>query len=136
MNLADVEKLLAELAPAISGVRSDVRIRTVRGRHREAALTLRLLTDAAQYAIVSTPGVGTFGLEVSGRFCIGNADDLATDDDVREYLQRYFRAATAFLEGRWSVQPSRFLRGAILTVHSDDGPLNLARTGHGSSNRA
>lgn len=134
VNLADAESLMVELAAPISGAHVEVGT-TNRRRFNDAYLKLTSLVDPKAYAIVSTPGIGTYELEIAGGFHTGNADDQASDEFVREYIERYVRAATAYLDGRWSIRKSRLLRTPILTVRTDDGPLNLAPKGHWSINK-
>lgn len=55
---------------------------------------------------VSTPGVGWFELEVTGGFRTGQADDLASNETVQEYLNYSLRAARAYLDGPWSAASS------------------------------
>jgi hypothetical protein len=135
VNLADAEALFVELAGSTNEVHVEVGT-TGRPRHEYAYLKLTSPSDPDSYAIVSTPGINWYELEVAGDFHTGNADDLALDEDVREYVERYLRAALAYLDGRWSTSRSRFLHIQRMTVQTEDGPLNLAPRGHASTNRA
>jgi hypothetical protein len=99
-----------------------------RAPHDYAYLKLTSPDDPETYAIVSTPGVGWFELEVTGGFRTGQADDLGSDETVQEYLNYYLRAARAYLEGRWSAASSRLLRLPIVRVEAEDRTLTLKRS--------
>ena len=135
MNLAEAKALLAELAREFEHVDTAV---GVGGRRPNTVAYVRVSArnDPDTFAIVSTPGVGTFELEVSGGFYTGMADDQASDDDVREYVQKYLDAAVAYVDGRWSESKSRLFRVPVVTVYAPDGALNLASQGWPSTNSA
>ena len=136
MNLVDAASLMGELADGISGARAEVGL-TERRHHNDAFLKLTSLSDPELYAIISTNGSGTYGLEVTGGFCTGNTDDLSLDyKEVREYVESYVRAAIAYLDGHWSIRKSRVFKVPSLTIRTDAARLNLALQGHWSTNDA
>jgi hypothetical protein len=134
MNLAEAEALLSELAAGIDHLDTVVGL-SGKSPHTVAYLRLSKRSDPDTFATVSTPGVGTFELEVTGGFSTGNADDQATDDDdVRQYVSSYLDAAVAYVDGRWSIRKSRFFRIPVVTVFATSGALNLAPRGWPSIN--
>jgi hypothetical protein len=124
VNVDQAEALLGELAASISGRQVEI---GTRGRppHNYAYLKLTLPRDAAVYAVVSTPGMRWFELEIAGGFYTGRADDLASDESVREYVEQYLRAAISYLEGHWSTGKSGLFRSPFIAVQTDDGELRL-----------
>jgi hypothetical protein len=122
--LADAEALLAELGASTSSMH--VEVGTIgRPPHRYAYLKLTSPADPQSYAIVSTPGINWFELEVAGGFYTGKADDLATDVEVRAYVEDYLRVAIAYLAGRWSTRKSRWLRVPFVVVQTESGTVKL-----------
>lgn len=124
MKLADAEALLRALGASDSTTRIEV---GTRGQppHNYAYLKLVSSSDPEDFAIVSTPGDGWFQLEVAGGFLTGTTSDLTDDNEVREYLELYLRAAKAYLEGRRTTGKSRLFRIPFVKVQADDGPLTL-----------
>lgn len=124
MNLADAEALLGELAASADALHVEVGT-SGRPPRSYAYLKINSSSDVEDYAIISTPGVNWFELEVAGGFHTGRADDLATDEDVREYIENYFRAAIAYLGGDRSTGRSFLFRIPFVRIQTDDGTLKL-----------
>ncbi|MBH0099690.1 hypothetical protein I6E68_11140 [Salinibacterium sp. NSLL150] len=113
--------LLKELAASTDGVHAEVGIGGVHPND-ETFLQLTSLANRDEYAIVSVGTGGWFQLDVSGGFYHAQADDLASDETVREYVEQYFQAALAYLAGDWSTRTSRLFRLPIVVV---DGAVDL-----------
>ncbi|QYH36914.1 hypothetical protein [Salinibacterium sp. M195] len=113
--------LLKEFAASTDGVHAEVGIGGVRPND-ETFLQLTSLANRDEYAIVSVDTTGWFQLDVSGGFYHAQADDLASDETVREYLEQYFQAALAYLAGHWSTRTSRLFRLPFVVV---DGAVDL-----------
>ena len=124
MIVTEAQAVLAELAASTSAAQVEVGT-SGRPPHDYAYLKLTSASNPDDYAIVSTPGVGWFELEVTGGFRTGRADDLATDEEVREYVEYYLRAAIAYLGGHRSTGKSRFFRIPFVTVQTEDAKLKL-----------
>jgi hypothetical protein len=128
MNVTEAEVLLGELATSVNGAHVEV---GTQGRppRSHAYLKLTSVSDPESFAIVSTSGVAWYELEVAGGYCTGITDDLATDEDVREYLEEFLRAATEYLDGRWTAGKSLFLRRPFVKVQTESGVYTLGRGG-------
>jgi hypothetical protein len=124
MNVANAETVLRELAAPVKGAHLDVGIRG-RAPRDSAYLKLTSNADPEEYAVVWTPGDRWFALEVAGRFSHNRFDEGLDDQEVREVLQRYVRAAVAYISGHRSTGRSRWLRRPFVTVHTEDGTLKL-----------
>ncbi|MBH0024751.1 hypothetical protein [Salinibacterium sp. SWN248] len=124
MNVSDAQELLRELAPSASEVHSEVGMAGVMP-HNYTFLKLVSTSDSGDYAVISTPGDGWFELGVAGGFVTGQTSDLTPDDDVREILEYYVRAALAYLDGRWSNEKSRAFKIPFVKLHADDDCLKL-----------
>ena len=124
LNVVDKKALLSELASTAVGMNSDVGIDGV-PPHHHAFLKLTSPSAPDDYAIISLGGAGWFQLEIPGPYYHLQADDLASDEDTMEYLEEYLQAATAYLDGRWSLGKSRFFRLPFVTIHLEDRPLKL-----------
>jgi len=126
MNIAETEALLQELSEQFGWAHVDVGI-AGRPPYLYAYVTLTSRSDAEQYAKVSSPGVGWYQLDVAGGLYTGLTDDLASDEEVREYLGELLSAAVAYLEGRWSTGTSRILRRPFVIIHSGEKNVKLSR---------
>jgi hypothetical protein len=134
MNPADMEALLADVAAGISYAQVEVGAEQVR-RYKKPFLKLTSRQNPEQYAIISMTGSGWYGLTVTGGFCTGVADDQGMDyASVREHVETFVRAATAYLDGHWSMRKSKVLRVPTLTIQTEAARLNLVPRGHWSTN--
>ena len=125
MKLPEVESLMRELALDIRGANVEVGV-TDRRRYNDAFLRITSLADPEKYAMVSNNGGAVYELEVTGGFRTFAWDDQAVAyEDVRAYLESFVRAASAYLDGQWSIRRSRIFRTPILTIRTDVAPLDL-----------
>ncbi|MEL0627416.1 hypothetical protein V6245_10715 [Salinibacterium amurskyense] len=115
---------LKALAASTDGVLAEVGIGGVHP-HDETFLQLTSLSNRDEYAIVSVGMGGWFQLEIPGMLAHVVADDLATNDDAREYLEKYVSAALAYFSGHWSARTSRLFRLPSVVIDTGDGSIPL-----------
>lgn len=126
MNVSEAEELLRELASSVVVARVEVGTRD-RPPHTSAYLKLTPLSGADDYAVVWTPGDRWFSLEVNGGYSLDVFGEDCEEPEVKEILERFLGIATAYIEGRWSRERSRFLHVVHVVVATDDGPVRLRR---------
>jgi hypothetical protein len=125
-NVSEAEKLLRELAASVDIARVEVGTRG-QPHNTSAYLKLTPLSGADDYAVVWTPGDRWFSLEVNGGYSLDVFGEDYEEPEVREILERFLRIATAYIEGRWSRERTRFLHVVHVVVETDDGPVRLRR---------
>jgi len=124
MDRSALLTLLKELAASTGGVHAEVGIGGVHP-HDETFLQLTSLSNRDEYAIVSVGMGGWFQLEIPGMLAHVVADDLATNEDAREYLEKYVSAALAYFSGHWSARTSRLFRLPSVVIDTRDGSIPL-----------
>lgn len=134
MTLGDVHDLMLAIAQSVGDVHVDVNV-VDDGRWRSCVMTLRSTADSAQWASVSTSGSGDYELRVNRGFVTGQFDDQSLErSDVREYLESYVRAASAYLAGKYSIRPSGVFRVPTLTISDGASRLTLSPPRRASTN--
>ncbi len=126
MNVSEAEELLRELASSVVVARVEVGTRD-QPPHASAYLKLTPLSGADDYAVVWTPGDRWFSLDVNGGYSLDVFGEDYEEQEVKEILERFLGIATAYIEGRWSRERSRFLHVVHVVVATDDGPVRLRR---------
>jgi hypothetical protein len=126
VDVATATAFLEKLADSTRGIGVEVGEKG-NAPHHFAYLKLTSSSELGSYALISTPGERWFELEVTGGFYTGTADDLATDEEVHEYLEDYFTTAAAYLAGNWSAAKSKLFRRSLVVIRTDRGPVTLHR---------
>ncbi len=124
MDAADVLSFLESLPTVRPVVRTRSRINT----DGVAVIVLDNADSPGMETAIATRGDSWYSLQFPGGFMYDWVDEDASDDEVREILERYMRIAHAFLQGRSEITLSRHLRLPILTVHLDDGDVEINQT--------
>jgi hypothetical protein len=124
MNVAGAEAAMHEIAALRSEARIEVGV-DGNAPHDFAYITLYSDSDPEQFAVVSSPGSRWFEIKVNGGFYTGRADDMADDAEVREYIEEYVEAATAYLAGRWSRRKSWLFHLPIIVIEAKPRDLRL-----------